>query len=309
VHPQKAEIRFSDARGVFDAITRELHAALARAYGLPDLGASPYAQQRPAAPTLEALGNAAAAAHALASATSTLPKTPLSPVDILPILPLGLPETNLFTGAAPLQLADSAAAAPLFGGRGVYASLRYLAQARGTFLLCEGDDGLYVLDQHAAAERVTFDRLRRTHATRAIATQRILVPEVVELTASDVALLEEQAEEVVGLGVELRAVGDSAVAVHALPALLRRADPARVVRDLAGELARTGSRAFGRAVDLVLATMACHGSLRAGDAITDDEARALLRSLDEVDFGGHCPHGRPIVMRLSWGELERRVGR
>ncbi len=178
-----------------------------------------------------------------------------------------------------------------------------------TFLVCEGPDGLYVLDQHAAAERVTFDRLRRAHASRAMSAQRLLVPEVVELSGADVAVLEEHADEVAKLGVEVRAVGEAAIAVHAIPALLQRADPARIVRDLVSELSRTGARAFGGAVDLVLATMACHGSVRAGDAVTPEEARALLLALDEVDFAGHCPHGRPVITRLPWMELERRVGR
>ena len=166
-----------------------------------------------------------------------------------------------------------------------------------------------MLDQHAAAERVTFDRLRRSYAARGVAMQRMLVPELVELSPSDVALLEENAEEVSKLGVEVRAVGDSAVAVHGVPDLLVRADPTRLVRDLVAEVSRAAGRPFRGAVDLVLATMACHGSVRAGDAISPVEVDALLRALDDVDFGGHCPHGRPLVMRMPFAELERKVGR
>jgi len=107
----------------------------------------------------------------------------------------------------------------------------------------------------------------------------------------------------------VRAVGDAAVAVHGLPDLLVRAEPGRLVRDLVAEVSRAAGRPFGGAVDLVLATMACHGSIRAGDAIAPAEVTALLRALDEVDFAGHCPHGRPLVMRMAFNELERRVGR
>ncbi|MBX3206367.1 MAG: DNA mismatch repair endonuclease MutL [Labilithrix sp.] len=327
VHPQKAEVRFTDARGVFDAITRELHGALARAFGLPDLG-NPFAHARPAAPTLQrldataarldaathpALGAAAATARDLAaggdprpgpSALATeLPPTTLPRPDPMSTGPVTLLRAdNLFIAEAP-------ASTTLFNRPGLYAKLRFVGQMRGTFLVCEGDDGLYVLDQHAAAERVTFDRLRRAFASRSIATQRLLVPELVELPPSDVAVLEEHAADVTRMGVEVRAVGDAAVAVHGVPAILARAEPARVVEDLASELSRAGGRAFGGAVDLVLATMACHGSIRAGDAVSPEEARALLAALDEVDFAGHCPHGRPVVMRLGWTELERRVGR
>ncbi len=289
VHPQKAEVRFSDARGIFDAVTRELHGSLAHAFGVPALGAHSQAPNRMPTTTLRALENHALEAKA---ALQTLAE------------PLLFPDGNLFATET-----KPAAEPVLFEVKTGYGALRYVGQVRGTFLVCEGEDGLYVLDQHAAAERVTFDRLRKAHATRGVAMQRLLVPEVVELSPPDVALLEESAEEISRLGVEVRAVGDSAVAVHGLPDLLLRAEPGRLVRDLVAEVARAAGRPFGGAVDLVLATMACHGSIRAGDAIAPAEVTALLRALDEVDFAGHCPHGRPLVMRMPFNELERRVGR
>jgi DNA mismatch repair protein MutL len=197
----------------------------------------------------------------------------------------------------------------LFDGAGFYASLEFLAQVRATFLVCSGSDGLFVIDQHAAAERVTFHRLRQAFVSRSMATQRLLIPDVVELLPTEVATLEENADAVAALGVELRSVGPSAVAVHAVPMLLVRARPERIVRDLVAELGRAAKRPFGDAADLVLATMACHGSIRAGDALSREEAVALLRALDSIDFAGHCPHGRPVVTRIGFDELERRVGR
>jgi DNA mismatch repair protein MutL len=297
VHPQKAEVRFTDARGVFDAVTRELHKVLGPAFQLPDVGASPFAhfgardtRERFELPTLQNLSAAAERALGLAAQPSLAPPTTLPRPEPIPV-----PEQNLFM-ATPERSA-------------LYGAMRFVGQVHGMYLLCEASDGLYVIDQHAAAERVTFDRLRRARETKAVEMQRLLVAEVVELPPADVAALEEYADEIAKLGVEVRAVGDGAVAVHALPAILRKPDPARVVRDLAAELTRSGSREFRGAIDLVLATMACHGSIRAGDAIAPEEARALLTSLDAVDFAGHCPHGRPIVMRLPWNELERRVHR
>jgi DNA mismatch repair protein MutL len=88
-----------------------------------------------------------------------------------------------------------------------------------------------------------------------------------------------------------------------------RASAERLLRDLLSEVSRSGGRGFSNAVDLALATMACHGSVRAGDVLSASEAKALLVSLDEADFAGHCPHGRPVVTFLSWAELERKVGR
>ena len=294
VHPQKAEVRFASGRMVFDAVTRELHNGLARAFGLPALNANPYARTptmtslRTAAPTLPALADAAAAARALAteSVASTMPPTAPRPDE--------LGEANLFAPAP---------------SHASYAKLRFVGQVRGTFLLCEGEDGLYVLDQHAAAERVTFERLRRAYLSRSVAMQKLLVPEIVELSHTEVALFEEYVEDVAPLGVEIRRVGDRSVALHGVPSILARAQPATIVKDLASELARSAGRNFQGSIDLVLATMACHGSIRAGDAMSQEEVTALLTALDEVEFAGHCPHGRPLVMRMSWADLERRVGR
>ncbi len=295
VHPQKAEVRFSDARGLYDAVTRELHASLGHAFGLPALG--PHSQapiSRGPVPTLRALEGFA--------------RTAIDADVERALMPAG----NLFAEPERAFAKPDAGAIenePLFEGRGRYGSLRYVGQVRGTFLICEGEDGLYVLDQHAAAERVTFERLKRSHASRGVGMQRLLVPEVVALTPAEVAMLEENAEEISRLGVEVRAVGDSAVAVHGVPELLLRAEPTRLVRDLVAEVSRAAGRPFRGAVDLVLATMACHGSVRAGDSLSADEVTALLRALDEVDFAGHCPHGRPLVMRMPFSELERKVGR
>lgn len=298
VHPQKAEVRFADARGVFDAIARELHPEVAKAFSVP-LGASPFAH----------LGQRAHATSLARRMGAPGPIEPRVPLEVTPPSSSWTEPDRAAAEAPPALLSSE----NLFGAREerrFYASLRFVGQLRGTFLVCEGDDGMYVLDQHAAAERVTFDRLRRAHGARRLETQRLLVPEIVPLDPRTVALLGEREDEVERLGLSVRAVGDSSVAVHAVPALLaERANAAELVRDLAAELSRSGPRAFGGAVDLVLATMACHGSVRAGDAITGEEVTALLAALDEVDFAGHCPHGRPVVLRMPWPELERSVGR
>jgi DNA mismatch repair protein MutL len=338
VHPQKAEVRFADARGLFDAVTHELHTALSRAFSIPGLSRARPWSPRPPPPSSAAFQPPLSAGPRSSGPMSSAPVGMASPPGVA--APAGLAEPMVpmafslpLDGDDPWQLEAPAPAprplveprqaseptmpcppsgettAPLFESPGFYGSLEFLAQVRGTFLVCSGSDGLYVIDQHAAAERVTFHRLRRAFESRTIATQRSLLPEVVELLPAEVIALEENADEVAALGVELRAVGPSAVAVHAVPALLGRARPERIVRDLVAELGRSAKRPFGQAADLVLATMACHGSIRAGDALAREEASALLRSLDDIDFAGHCPHGRPVVTRIGYDELERRVGR
>jgi len=311
VHPQKAEVRFAEGRALYDAVTRELHLALSRAFNLPALGTGrPWATPRPAPVSSDATTTRFVRALPDPAEDVVAAGAPRDPWDLAPGEPPTLESLAERTTLESMVDAPGApAAAGLFEGAGFYASLEYLAQVRTTFLVCSGRDGLYVLDQHAAAERVTFHRLRKAFDARTMATQRLLIPDIVELLPTEVATLEEHAKAVDALGVELRPVGAGAVAVHAVPSLLVRSRPERIVRDLVAELGRAARRPYGDAADNVLATMACHGSIRAGDVVTREEAVALLRALDDIDFAGHCPHGRPVVTRIGYDELERRVGR
>jgi DNA mismatch repair protein MutL len=190
-----------------------------------------------------------------------------------------------------------------------WSSLAFVAQLKQTYLLCEGDDALYIVDQHAAAERVTFDRLRKQYRSRTVASQALLFPLLMEVNSEEREFVAQNAELFSRLGLTLEVRGERQLSVHSMPKLLQRGSCERLVRDVLSECLRRGGRAFSDAVDLQLATMACHGSLRAGDAISPGEATALLRSLDHADFAGYCPHGRPVVARLTWAELERKVGR
>ncbi|MBM4363931.1 MAG: DNA mismatch repair protein MutL, partial [Deltaproteobacteria bacterium] len=208
----------------------------------------------------------------------------------------------------PLVVAD--ARSPIAPGPSLrWGSLKFVAQLRQTYLLCEGPDGFYVVDQHAAAERVNFDKLRKQFRSRTIASQALLFPLVLAVSPAEAELVEERAEDFAALGLDLRLQGAELVALHSVPRLLARATPERLVRDLLVEIARSGRRAFSDAIDLAIATMACHASVRAGDPLSETEARSLLAALDLADFAGYCPHGRPVVAATTWSELERRVGR
>jgi DNA mismatch repair protein MutL len=287
VHPQKAEVRFSDARALCDSVTRELYELTSKAFAIPALGPATRPWLPPVRPAQNSFERPNPIPENLFERTIAEPS-----------------ERILLAGSERSE--EVGAQDQLFAHR---PRLKFVAQVRSTFLLCEGIDGLYVIDQHAAAERVTFDRLRKGFVSRSIAMQQLLVPEVVELTPLEVALLEERQEDVLAMGLEVRAVGPNAVAVHAVPKLLHRANPERMVRDLLAELTREANRPLSGAKDLVLATMACHGSVRAGDRMSADEADALLAALEGIDFSGHCPHGRPVVTVMTFAELERRVGR
>lgn len=194
------------------------------------------------------------------------------------------------------------------GGDVGWSKLKFLCQVRNLYLLCEGEEGLFVLDQHAAAERVAFDKLKRQLEQTNLTSQVLLFPVTVGLEPHHVEVLESQQAEISRLGFELRQRTERTASVHQVPKLLHRADPERLVIDLLNELARQG-RNFSEGVDLILATMACHAAVRAGDVVTAAEGNALLHALDDVRFSGHCPHGRPIVTFTPWSELERKVGR
>jgi len=210
----------------------------------------------------------------------------------------------------PQTLEVSDAARPIAPGEHVtWSSLKFIAQVRQMYLLCEGDDALYVVDQHAAAERVTFDRLRKQYRSQKVASQRLLFPLLMDVSAEELELVTGNLELFSRLGLSIEPRGERQLSVHAIPKLLLSHSCERLVRDILSESLRRGNRAFSNAVDLQLATMACHGSLRAGDSVAADEATALLRALDRADFAGYCPHGRPIVARTAWSELERKVGR
>jgi DNA mismatch repair protein MutL len=283
VHPQKAEVRFVDPRALCDAVyhlvSRQLSQALAQPLG-PRAAAAPRL-----APTEVATQNTSGAE----TATQGYPAA-------------SEPE------AIALQVND--AARPIAPSEQItWSSLKFIAQLKQTYLLCEGDDALYIVDQHAAAERVTFDRLRKQYRSQKVAAQSLLFPLMIDVTAEEAELVSNNIELFSRLGLNIEARGDRQLSVHAMPKLLQSHSCERLVRDILSECLRRGGRAFSDAVDLQLATMACHGSLRAGDTLAAGEATALLRALDQADFAGYCPHGRPVVARMPWGELERKVGR
>ncbi|HNS95548.1 MAG TPA: DNA mismatch repair endonuclease MutL [Polyangiaceae bacterium] len=323
VHPQKAEVRFADARAVQDALFRIVTDGLAQAFGLapasrafiitpptakPSLSSTTPPWLRPSSSSDSPSGQSTVSGDGVGGAHDADPwgLRPERPVPATAAQPsLGLQPGPWVTPSVAVLPDQSMVRNQEIS----YGQLRFLAQLRLMFLLCEADDAVVVIDQHAAAERVTFAKLRDAYHKRSVSSQRLLVPATLTLDAEDVAFVETQAEVIESTGLEIRVVGPSQGMVTAVPQILTRADPARLARDLLDEVRRAGGRGFSAAVDLALATMACHGSIRAGDPVSPQEAQSLLSALDDVDFGGHCPHGRPLLMRIRFEELERLVGR
>jgi DNA mismatch repair protein MutL len=191
-----------------------------------------------------------------------------------------------------------------------FSSLIYLGQLHRTYLVCQAHGELVLIDQHAAHERVAFQRLREAHSRRTAASQRLLLPATVELEPALAAAAAEHADLLTGLGFEVERFGERTLVVRALPDVLAQAEPSEVLTEVLGELvARDATELVSDRLDHVLATMACHSVVRAGDVLSEREVRALLVSMDGIDYRAHCPHGRPVLLRMSLGEIERRFGR
>ena len=184
------------------------------------------------------------------------------------------------------------------------------AQLHRTYVLAQTLDGVVIVDQHAAHERLVYEKMKRQIADTGIARQALLVPEVVELEPAAAERLVDRMAEFADLGLVLEAFGDSAVLVREVPALLMKGDIGGLVRDLADELADLGTAlALKERLDEVCGTMACHSSVRAGRRLDQAEMNALLREMEATPHSGQCNHGRPTYVELKLADIERLFGR
>ncbi len=185
------------------------------------------------------------------------------------------------------------------------------AQVHGCYILAETRDGIVLVDQHAAHERLVYERLKSARAARAVASQALLVPVVVDLAPAEVARILEAAPLLAELGLGVEPFGPGAVAIQEMPAALRPAEVPGLVRDLAAALAEDEREVapLARRLDHVLATFACHHSVRAGRKLSPDEMNALLREMETTPGSGQCNHGRPTYVELKLPDMERLFGR
>ena len=252
---------------------------------------------------------------------------PDDPIDVAAVRPGAPPEATTAAAwarlaeiavgpsapAAPRAPASVSPAQPAGDGRDAalfFTRLRYIGQLDRTYLVCEAGGEMVLVDQHAAHERVAFQRLRDRYQQRAVPVQRLLFPKTLDLAPAQAAIAEELRQTLSDMGFELEPFGGHTYALKAVPAGLREGDVDGVLAELLDELAeRGGSRALEERLDLALATIACHSAVRAGDLLSDQEVRALFQSLDAVDFKAHCPHGRPVLLRIRVDEIARRFGR
>lgn len=306
VHPAKTEVRFRDSAGVRGFIVSGLRQALAtgdrRSAQGPDRGAMERWQREPEqAPAMRSIfegrdwsspqQRVAEPRVDWAAREASAPHEPM---------PSGRAEE-----AAPIP--QEAQDYPLGIARG---------QVANTYIVAESKDGLVLVDQHAAHERLVLERLRAAGAGEAAKrSQALLVPDVVEMDEADCDRLEDAAEGLARFGLSIERFGPSAMLVRAVPSAIAKADSAKLLRDLADDIAKhgkqedSGSLLLAERLEYVLATMACHGSVRAGRVLNVAEMNALLREMEATPRSGQCNHGRPTWVKLSMEDVEKLFGR
>ncbi|EJW11028.1 DNA mismatch repair protein MutL [Rhodovulum sp. PH10] len=313
VHPAKAEVRFRDAGLVRATIVRALLDALGREAGRAAStggSATVAAFQRTGAP-MPARGWdwRASPARPFASSFSsggTLAEPGSAPglaEAVQAAFDVGGPSADARASLATVEEGASAENLdrPLGAAR---------AQLHETYIVAQTREGIVIVDQHAAHERIVYERMKAALEAGGIARQLLLVPEIVELDDADVARLAERADELARFGLVLEAFGPGAVAVRETPALLGRTNVRGLVTDLAEHLAEwDDSLPLERRLLHVAATMACHGSVRAGRRLKPEEMNALLREMEDTPNAGQCNHGRPTYVSLSLSDIERLFGR
>jgi DNA mismatch repair protein MutL len=297
VHPAKTEVRFRDPAGIRGLIVGGLRHALD--------GAGFRSVQRPAAdvPWQSEPRHSPESGNPASSYFWSQQRT-------------GTPAFALATGGVREERSDFL---PQARGESAFASppeaTRFpLGVARGqvaaTYIVAEAEDGLILVDQHAAHERLVLERMRRAMADGGVARQALLLPEVIELEEPACDRLEARIAELVEMGLELERFGARAMLVRATPAILGNGDVKGLVTDLADELAAfDDALALKEKLDHVAATMACHGSVRAGRILSIAEMNALLREMEVTPHSGQCNHGRPTWVKLAHGDIEKLFGR
>lgn len=310
VHPAKHEVRFRNDGAVYRFVLDNISQTLA---GLP-LGEE--ALTRPTAPAPAAHRNADAVPHPPATPTAAAPSHWTPPHHQQSALPLRqsssaarqawqklyepLPE------AAPSQAVSAQPAQPLSADTEEYPLGMAIAQLHGIYILSQTRDGLLLIDMHAAHERVVYERMKEKYQSQELVSQELLVPVVMPLDEAQMGLLEEHQDTLSALGLHISPSGPQHVSVRAVPAMLSQGSIEAMVREVLAELGEFGQSAQLQAQHhQLLATMACHGSVRANRRLSLDEMNALLRDMERTDRAGLCNHGRPTWHFWHLNDLDK----
>jgi DNA mismatch repair protein MutL len=285
VHPTKAEVRFRDQSYIHELVRRTLGDALGRGPA-PELQLEAPQELTPQPSTLPL-------PHAY---TSVLPsRWSTAPTSVSPFAP---------TGVSPFAPTGDSPLAPTIR------PMMALGQFRDTFIIAVDEEGIAIIDQHVAHERVLFERITERLMTGRLESQRLLEPMILELPPGSRHALTSHAAELERLGFEIEEFGGETVRVSAFPALLRREECPTALRALAEDLETAGNTAtVDEAIKKIAATMACHAAVKANDPLTPEKMAHILEELRRTSYSTICPHGRPVMLRLSRREVEKNFQR
>ena len=301
-HPAKAEIRFKRENQVFGAVQRAVRKTLTDHAPVPEV--SHRAVSRPDSPQYSQRtqpGNPSA----------FWPTAPFSPSRGASGGPASSPHpshtVDLGDFLAPHDSSESATPPPGVTPGKALPVLRVLGQIRSTYVIAEGPDGMYMIDQHAAHERVMFEKVRAQATAGTPDIQSLLEPTVVELDSAKMELILTQSDAMSGMGFLLEPFGDNSVILRGVPALLKESDQAAALVDVLDLMAEGGG--FETWEERAAYSIACHGAIRAGKVLSPEEMRELVTQLEQCAQPNTCPHGRPTMIHMSSGQLEREFGR
>ncbi len=310
VHPTKHEVRFRHQSTVHDGIQAAVEGVLRL---------SPWLAVKPAPPSsLSSLSSASQTAQAYreriaaaAQASLTLPSReqqyPQPPVQAraenkgtIPVSEAPLPGAVVAEAEMPFQAEQRTPVA------GYFSSLALIGQFHGEYILCQSGSDLVIIDQHAASERVAYQRLKQQCREGSVESQRLLFPETVELSFSEVVVAGRFRDNLAGIGFELEHFGGNTLMIAAVPRISSEKDAIGLVREILADLAGLGtSAAFQEALDELLSRIACHSVVRGFHALESRQIKELLHSMDETEFAASCPHGRPVSHVVRLDELEK----
>ena len=290
VHPAKTEVRFRRQSELYETVLSAVRGGLRAAAGDGPMP-PPHEASDPAGPYRPAPGHQAVREPGTAYGAAT----------ISPGLPLE-PRRPVLAGAPGFQPGEAREQSE----EGRFSSLTVVGQVLGCYILCHGGPGMVLIDQHAAHERVAYQRMHEDLERGRIERQELLMPQLLELPVTEALVLEEQLGALERAGFTLEAFGRNTFSLRAVPALLAEGDYRDAVRAMISELAETGGTAeLHQGFQERLMSIACHGVIRANRALEMEEMKALLKDLDETEFATQCPHGRPVMVQFSRGQLER----
>ena len=278
VHPTKREVKFLRSEEVFAAVQRAVRRTLVEGAPIPSIAIQPapeWGRRRKLVEVGAKRGRWALEVQRTAEVEESQPLEP-SPA----------PPTFEFAKLPPL---------------------RVLGQMAQAYIVAEGPEGMYLIDQHAAHERVLYERLRAERAKMAVTSQALLEPLTIELSPQQAAAMEEGLEALISLGFDIEPFGGATFLVRAVPAVLAKGDVAEAIEELIADIA--GEEIGETAEERALKSLACHSAIRAGQTLSMEEMRELVRQLEETAMPRTCPHGRPTMIRLSKAQLEREFGR